>query len=75
MRRRVSITSGMTSNCLPGNGPTDLRNAVCNTERPSLMLILSPENIRSLHSGTSASLASDTSKASVSAVIRCLEKS
>ncbi len=75
IRWRVARTSGMTSRSPAGKGPADRRKATWSTARSSLALILSPANMRSVHSASRASRASAVSSGSVVESIRCFEKS
>ncbi|EXI72508.1 MAG: hypothetical protein AW07_03237 [Candidatus Accumulibacter sp. SK-11] len=75
IRCRVASTSGITSRLAVGNGLRDRRRATCSTERPSLALISSPPNMRSVHSSSCASRASAASNGRLVESMRCFEKS
>ncbi len=78
VKRRILVstafTSGITSLPSTNTGVFErLRSAVCSTARPSVTLILSPLNMRSMNALSSACSARSTSRRRVSAVTRCLE--
>ena len=74
MRSITAFTFGMTSSPSTRTGwLLRLRRATCSTARFSVLLILSPLNMRSRQPATSASSASRTSRLMVSSVMRFFE--
>ena len=70
----TASTPGITSWSSTFTGSLSrLRRAVCSTARPSVWLIFSPLNMRSIQPGRSACSASSTSSAMVCSVTRFLE--
>ena len=69
----TASTLGITSSpSTKTGGPERLRSAVCRTARSSVVLILSPRNMRSRQPSTSAWRARSNNSAMVSAVTRFL---
>ena len=74
IRSSTAFTSATTSTpSTTKDSPRGIRSATCSTDRCSVALIRSPRNIASIRSWSRDSLASCTSRAIVSAVIRFFE--